>query len=187
MLKAYECVTIANLAESDGVTTDRKNYRKSRRFHAQKEIRRLLIEKSMTNRAISEQLGIPIRTVERYVADLYENDNILLAYAHDTQTILTQANICLERLLQQRNDVLEGIANNPSAPFKDRVAAHNLAAELAAGALRVFTHCPSQLARRTNLDDRYTLRKLTAATLAKEEEENFSYSQREKRYQNQRT
>ncbi|MDQ3948034.1 MAG: hypothetical protein M3275_00740 [Thermoproteota archaeon] len=140
----------------------------------------------MTNRAISEHLGIPIRTVERYVADLYEHDNVLLAHAHDTQTILTQANICLDRLLQQRNDVLEGIANNPSAPFKDRVVAHNFAAELAAAALRVFTNCPSQLARRTNLDDRYTLRKLTATTPAKEEEDdNFSYSQKEKRYQNQ--
>ena len=127
----------------------------------------------MSNRAISEHLGIPVRTVERYVADLYEHDNILLAHAHDTQTILTQANICVERLLQQRNEVLEGIANNPSAPFKDRVAAHNLAAELAAAALRAYTHCPSQLARRTNPDDRYTLHELTAATtptMAKEEE-----------------
>jgi DNA-binding transcriptional regulator LsrR (DeoR family) len=138
MLKAYERVTIANLAESDGVTTDKKKYRKSRRFLAQKVIRRLLIEKSMTNRAISEHLGIPIRTVERYVADLYEHDNVLLAHAYDTQTILTQANICLERLLQQRNEVLEGIANNASAPFKDRVAAHNFAAELAAAAHRFF-------------------------------------------------
>ena len=77
----------------------------------------------------------------------------------------------------------------PSAPFKDRVAAHNLAAELAAAALRAYTHCPSQLARRTNPDDRYTLHELTAATtptMAKEEDDdNSSYSRREKRYQNQ--
>lgn len=60
----------------------------------------------MTNLAISEELGIPMGTVERYVADLYEHDNILLAHAHDTQTILTQANICVEHLLQQRNEVI---------------------------------------------------------------------------------
>ncbi len=125
----------------------------------------------MTNRAISEHLGIPLRTVERYVADLYAHDNAILAQIHDPETLLTQANICLERLLQQRQDVLEGVGNNQDAPHKDRVAAHHLAAELAAAALRAYTECPSQLARRQKLLQEYTLPELVALNENKEEEE----------------
>jgi hypothetical protein len=57
--------------------------------------------------------------------------------------------ICRDRLLKQRRDILEQIANNPKADdYKARVAAHHLAAEIAAVAFKVYNEGPGILAAR---------------------------------------
>jgi hypothetical protein len=56
--------------------------------------------------------------------------------------------ICRDRLLKQRHDILEQIANNPDADFKSKVEANHLAAEIAAAVLKFYTDGPGMLAAR---------------------------------------
>jgi hypothetical protein len=50
--------------------------------------------------------------------------------------------------LRQRNDILQGIANNPQADYKARVEAHHLAGEITALILKMHLESPSLLAQR---------------------------------------
>jgi hypothetical protein len=50
--------------------------------------------------------------------------------------------------LPQRQEVLEGIANNQDAPTDDRMETHNLAAELAHAIFLLYRQYPVELVRR---------------------------------------
>jgi len=56
--------------------------------------------------------------------------------------------ICRDRLLKQRLDILDQIANNPKADWRARVDAHHLAAEIFTAAMKFYTEGPAILARR---------------------------------------
>jgi hypothetical protein len=62
--------------------------------------------------------------------------------------MLTQLNLSFERLTTQRKQILDGIANNPAADWKARVAAHHLAAEIAATLPKLYHQAPILLSER---------------------------------------
>jgi hypothetical protein len=84
----------------------------------------------MSNRQISSQLGIPLRTVERYVHELYAVDSTILSDLYDVDTVFAQVRIYLDRICFQLGDVLE-IATNKQYDVHDRLEAHHLAGNLA--------------------------------------------------------
>jgi hypothetical protein len=106
--------------------TNKGPYKKPRRDIAKREIRRLIFDEGITNRQISERLNILERSVERYVSELYEHDNQLLAGLNSDTEILTAWSICKDRLDHHRQEILANIARNPNAPFKDRMAAWHI-------------------------------------------------------------
>jgi len=85
------------------------------------------------------------------------------------QSLATQANIAIERLLDQRKDVL-ALAKNPNVEPSDRLAAHALAAELSAGVWRMHSECPAVQARRYEFSNSARLPQL----MNKQHEEIFS-------------
>src|SRR5688500_18838087 len=88
-------------------------YKKPKRDIAKREIRRLIIDEGLTNGQISESLNIPQRTVERYIRELYEHDNQLLAGLNSDTELLTAWSICKDRLDHHRQEILANIARNP--------------------------------------------------------------------------
>ena len=133
--------------------TNKNPYKKPKREIAKREIRRLIIEEGLTNRQISERINIPQRTVERYISELYKFDNQLLAGMNDNaiEEALTAWSICKERMAHHRQEILENIARNPNAPFKDRMAAWHIICELEAADLRLLDCAPEMVARRSAL------------------------------------
>jgi hypothetical protein len=97
---------------------------------------------------IMERLGLPQRTFQRYISEIFDHDNRLLVQTIYDEEALTQMSICKERLIKQRQEILEEIANNPNADFKARVQAHHLAGEIAAVVMKLYTEAPSMLAQR---------------------------------------
>jgi hypothetical protein len=123
------------------------SYKKPKREIAKREIRSLIVDEGFTNRQISERLNIPQRTVERYISELYEHDNQILASLYSATEMLTTWNICKDRLDHHRQEILANIARNPNAPFKDRIAAWHLICELEAADLRIREETPAMVAR----------------------------------------
>ena len=58
--------------------TNKGPYKKPKREIAKRDIRRLIVEEGLTNNQISERLNVPLRTIERYISEIYEHDNQLL-------------------------------------------------------------------------------------------------------------
>jgi AraC-like DNA-binding protein len=110
-------------------------------------IRNLLVE-GYTYDEIIQQLQLAPRTFYRYLAAVFEDDRRLLAENISDEETLNQMAICRDRLLKQRQNILDQIANNPNADFKARVAAHHLAGEIAAVVMKLYTEAPSMLAQR---------------------------------------
>jgi hypothetical protein len=133
-------------------------YRKPQRDATKREIRRLIVEEGLSYQQCIERLKIPRRTFERYVADIFKHDNQLLASRVSDDQIFTQFNICIERLTKQRQDILDGIANNPAADWKARVDAHHLVATIAALIAKMYVDAPSLIAHR----HRFPVNSLTA-------------------------
>src|SRR5215213_3374605 len=124
-------------------------YEKPKRDIAKREIRRLIIDQGLTNRQISEQLDIPQRTVERYIGQLYQHDNELLAGLNSDKEMLITQNICRERMTHYRQEIIENIARNKDAPFKDRLAAWHLICELEAADIRLMDNSVELVRRRS--------------------------------------
>lgn len=137
------------MAESRGI---RGKYRKPRRDLAQQEIRRLVVEQGMSNKQISFELKIPLKTIERYIKDLYVRDNDLLAGLNGTDELLTQRNICKDRFESHRQEILANIARNPSATFTEQLKAWNLICELEAAELRLREETPAMVTRRLPIE-----------------------------------
>lgn len=125
----------------------RSPYKKPKREIAKREIGRLIIDEGLTNRQISERLNIPQRSVERYVSELYEHDNQILAGLNSYTEMLTVWNICRDRLDHHRQEIMTNIARNPNAPFKDRMAAWHIICELEAAELRLRQSAPEMVSR----------------------------------------
>jgi hypothetical protein len=56
-----------------------------------------------------------------------------------------------ERLTKQRQGILDGIANNPQAPFKDRLVAHHLTDGMTVIIDKFNQEVPALMARRRSL------------------------------------
>jgi hypothetical protein len=124
-------------------------YKKPRRDIALREIRRLIINESLTNRQISERLNIPLRTIERYIHELYEHDNELLAGLNSDEQVLTATNLCQDRMIHYKQEILANICHNKEAPFKDQLAGWHLVCELEAALLRLLDNAVELVARRS--------------------------------------
>lgn len=120
-------------------------YKKPKREIAKREIRRLLINEGLTNNQISERLNTPLRTIERYISEIYKHDNQLLQSLNtNVQDALTVTSIVKDRLDNHRQEILQNIARNPTASFTDRIRAWHLICELEASELRIrFETVPS--------------------------------------------
>jgi AraC-like DNA-binding protein len=123
-------------------------YDKPNRAQAIQEILRLLVDKGLTYDPIMQQLHIAPRTFYRYLSMVFENDRRLLAERVSDEETLNQMAICRDRLLSQRRDILEQIANNPESDDKARVDAHHLAGEIAAAVIKFYTEGPVILSQR---------------------------------------
>ncbi len=148
-----------------GFTNKGKSYKKPKRDIAKREIRHLIVDKGLTNRQISERLNVPQRTVERYIAEVYEHDNQLLTSLNSDSTVLIAWSIVRERLDAHRQEILQNIARNSNASFTDQIKAWNLICELEAADLRILHEAAPMLSRRSALPVK------RAMMMSKEEEE----------------
>lgn len=103
-----------------------------------------------------------MRTIERYISEIYEHDNQLLQSLNSSVgDILTVTSIAKDRLSHYRQEILQNIARNPKAPFADKIRAWHLIYELEAADLRirfetvpsVLRKCAPQVKRVIMLDD----------------------------------
>ena len=152
-LKAYKLLKPLKVTQNEAVS--RANHaRKGTRYHkprreiALKEIRRLLITEGLTNDQLAERLHIPLKSIQRYISQLYNNDNQLLESLDSAQETLTQWRICQDRLDSHRQEILENIARNPAVAYSDKLRAWNLVCELSAATLRLRHEIISYVARR---------------------------------------
>jgi uncharacterized protein (UPF0147 family) len=127
--------------------TNKGPYKKPKREIAKRDIRRLIVEEGLTNNQISERLNVPLRTIERYISEIYEHDNQLLQSLNSSvEDTLTVTSIAKDRLNHYRQEILQNIARNPKAPFADKIRAWHLICELEAADLRIrFETVPSVL------------------------------------------
>jgi AraC-like DNA-binding protein len=134
-------------------------YNKPKRMQAMQEIRRLLVVEGYTYDEIMQQLNLAPRTFYRYLSAVFADDRRLIAENISDEEALNQIATCRDRLLKQRRDILEQIANSPDADFKARIAAHHLAGEIAAVVMKLYTEGSATLASR----HRYPRTSLTEA------------------------
>lgn len=163
------------MAQIEGIRVRRRGggrYNKPRREIAQKQIRRLIVEEGLSNRQISERINIPLKTVERYVKDLYARDNEMLKGLSGEEERLTSWNIARDRLESHKQEILSNIARNPKAPFKDQLKAWNLICELEAADLRVLDETLAMVVRRSTLP---VQRMLMLKKKQQEEEKEFQF------------
>ena len=167
------------VAQIEGIRGRRgrgRRYHKPRRDIAQKEIRRLIVEEGLSNRQTSERINIPLKTVERYVKDLYARDNEMLKGLSGEEERLTSWNIARDRLESHKQEILSNIARNPKAPFKDRLKAWNLICELEAADLRILEETLAMVVRRSKLP---VQRVLMLKKKQQEEEKEFQFGDEE--------
>jgi hypothetical protein len=124
------------------------HYNKPLREEAKRQIRRLLVDEGLSYHAIMEKLQLPQRTFHRYVSEIFDYDRRLIANTISDEEALNQMVLCEQRLLRQRQQILDGIANNTAADYKARVEAHHLAGEIAAVVMKLYGEAPSLLAQR---------------------------------------
>jgi transcriptional regulator with XRE-family HTH domain len=124
-------------------------YHIQRRDLAQKKIRRLIIDLGLTNRQIAERLKIPEKTIERYIRDLYAQDNKLIQSLNSDEEVITAWLICKDRMDHHRQEILETIARNSEASFMEKIKAWHLICELEAADLRIRNETAPLVARRS--------------------------------------
>lgn len=145
-------------------------YKKPKRDIAKREIRRLIVDEGLTNRQISERLKIPIRSIERYISEVYTYDNQLLSSLNSNRDMLISWSILRDRLDHHRQEILANIARNPNALFADQIKAWHLICELEAADLRILQNTPAQVSRQSELAVRRILMLNKKSEEEKEEE-----------------
>ena len=122
-----------------------------RRELAKKEIHRLIIEEGLSNSQLCERLQIPRRTLERYLHEIFNEDNDILIRPTAEQVAM-QANLFIERLLVQRQHLLKEIAYNPAVQDADaKIAAHELAADMIWAVKKLSVETPADVMRHTRV------------------------------------
>ncbi len=128
----------------------------SKREWAKKEIHRLIVEEGLSNSQLCERLQIPRRTLERYLHEIFQEDNDILLRP-TAQDVAMQANLFIGRLLVQRQHLLKEIAYNPDVKDANaKVAAHELAIEMIWAVKKLSTQTPADVIRHTKfMQDSY--------------------------------
>ena len=141
----------------DGDFSDNNNGKRRRRNHiprrelAKKEIHRLIVEEGLTNSQLCERLQIPRRTLERYLHEIFQEDNDILLRP-TAEDVAMQANLFIERLLVQRQHLLKEIAYNPDVKDADaKIAAHELAADMIYAVKKLSVETPADVMRHTRV------------------------------------
>jgi|SRR5687768_3333469 len=92
-----------------------------------------------------DQLQISERTFYRYLDVIFAEEKDFLDNNVGVEELRTQIRLCKDRMLEDRFQ-LEQWMKDPD--FKDKVAAMNLAAELSAAVLKIYTEGPIHLSQR---------------------------------------
>jgi hypothetical protein len=124
--------------------TKRGNYKVPERLRTKQEIYRLILE-GCTYQRIMDQLQISERTFYRYLDVIFAEDKDFLDNNVGVEELRTQIRLCKDRMLEDRFQ-LEQWMKDPD--FKDKVTAMNLAAELSAAVLKIYTEGPIHLSQR---------------------------------------
>jgi hypothetical protein len=118
-------------------------YHIPKRDLAKKELRRLKIEEGLTDNQLSERTGIPLRSVQRYLAEIYREENTLMTNP-TPEEIATQTNIIREQFLHQRQLLMNNIILNPNCDdWKAKVDAMQLSTDLLYAAYKLMTQPPA--------------------------------------------
>ena len=118
-------------------------YHIPKRDLAKKELRRLKIEEGLTDNQLSERTGIPLRSVQRYLAEIYGEENRLMRFP-SAEEIATQTNIIREQFLHQRQLLMNNIILNPNCDdWTAKVDAMQLCTDLLYAAYKLNVQPPS--------------------------------------------
>jgi cell envelope opacity-associated protein A len=141
------------LAE-DGDFLEKKKTRRNhipKREWVKKMIHHLIVEEGLSNAQLCERLQIPRRTLERYLREIFQEDNDILLRP-TAEDVAMQANLFIERLLVQRQHLLKEIAYNPDVQDANaKIAAHELAADMIWAVKKLSVETPADVMRHTRV------------------------------------
>jgi predicted metal-dependent phosphoesterase TrpH len=150
---------ISNSENNNGKRSRRGRNHIPRRELAKKEIHRLILEEGLTNSQLCERLQIPRRTLERYLHEIFHEDNDILIRP-TAEDVAMQANLFIERLLIQRQHLLKEIAYNPDVQDASaKIAAHELAADMIYAVKKLSTQTAADVMRHTRVMEELTAQK----------------------------
>ena len=119
----------------------RGRYNIPRRERDIAEIHRLIVEEGLSNSALCQRLNLPKRTLDRYLHEIFQEDTMVLLRPTAEQVAL-QTSIFKEQLMEQRKQLLV-MANDSSVDPEARIKAHELAANMAWGCLKLLVVPPA--------------------------------------------
>jgi hypothetical protein len=141
---------LAEIGDSLEKKKTRRNHIPKREW-AKKTIHHLIVEEGLSNAQLCERLQIPRRTLERYLYEIFQEDNDILLRP-TAEDIAMQSNLFIERLLVQRQHLLKDIAYNPDVQDADaKVAAHELAIEMIWAVRKLSVQTPADVIRHTRV------------------------------------
>jgi hypothetical protein len=139
---------LAEIGDSLEKKKTRRNHIPKREW-AKKTIHHLIVEEGLSNAQLCERLQIPRRTLERYLHEIFQEDNDILLRP-TAEDVAMQANLFIERLLVQRQHLLKEIAYNPAVQDADaKIAAHDLAADMIWAVTKLAINTPAFVIRHT--------------------------------------
>jgi hypothetical protein len=111
------------------------------------EIRRLIVSESLTDYQIADRLGIPLRSVERYKAELFLKDPDLLEREVNSESVVIDMKICYEKFAWTEQDIKERLAAIPKDELSYEVIdAHKLLLDLAWYVPKIKKTSPAEVA-----------------------------------------
>ena len=139
------------MAEDGDFSEKKRRNHIPRRELAKKEIHRLIVEEGLSNSQLCERLQIPRRTLERYLHEIFQEDNDILLRP-TAEDVAMQANLFIERLLVQRQHLLKEIAYNPAIQDASaKIAAHELAVDMIWAVKKLSVETPADVMRHTRV------------------------------------
>lgn len=121
------------------------SYNKPRRRQALLEIRRLIIDEGLSHQEIQLRLNLPARTYFRYLDDLFEAEQKVIAGDSYTYQRLLNETLILNQRYLRRARMLTEIANDKIIDAEARIAAHESAASFERAVHDVTYFAPSYL------------------------------------------
>lgn len=123
--------TTTAVTETVAKTGKRGPYKKSSKTRDLAHVRHLIVSESLTDYQIAERLKIPLRTVERYKAELFLEDPNLLEEI-GRELLMIDMKICYEKFAWTEQNIKERLAALPKEELSYEVLdAHKLLLDLA--------------------------------------------------------